>query len=364
MQISDPNQPGLAIRGCEYLRAPIVMGKPSADGGPNETSGSVVDVHDRFADHHAVSKGHDALSPFQLRINYKSRNQPGVQSADVPQSRPNIITTCFGQQFLSNRSHVFSNLKLARAPARLRRGRACVVSPGGVNAPMEVVSESRWQVLRSSAVGLFLVSKLSKPHARQLGKTGSPFLRPLPALSPVPNCRARCGCAERLSQPCASLLPTGKAARPRRQAMCLAARCNRNKAHEPAVDRQLAIMFRCVFKERNNEFCGLWIPRCFSTPYGDADGRRTSFQRRYGARFRSVLREGQFVGSIIGRFAGHAIRNVLIPERHVPQHSPVGAYTVHRRALDSVFRKYFSKTFDFSGDLLPPVRQERRQCIS
>src|SRR6185437_16011919 len=47
---------------------------------------------------------------------------------------------------------------------------------------LEVVSKRRRQALRSCAVGLFLVSK---PHARRSGKAGTPFLRPLLALSSV-----------------------------------------------------------------------------------------------------------------------------------------------------------------------------------
>src|SRR6185437_3367150 len=50
----------------------------------------------------------------------------------------------------------------------------------GDTGRLEVVSKSRRQALRSCAVGLFL---LSKPHARRSGKAGSPFLRPLLALS-------------------------------------------------------------------------------------------------------------------------------------------------------------------------------------
>src|SRR6185437_6147386 len=52
----------------------------------------------------------------------------------------------------------------------------------GDTGRLEVVSKSRRQALRSCAVGLFLVSK---PHARRSGKAGSPFLRPLLALSSV-----------------------------------------------------------------------------------------------------------------------------------------------------------------------------------
>src|SRR6185437_14782 len=52
----------------------------------------------------------------------------------------------------------------------------------GETGRLEVVSKSRRQALRSCAVGLFLVSK---PHARRSGKAGTPFLRPLLALSSV-----------------------------------------------------------------------------------------------------------------------------------------------------------------------------------
>src|SRR6185437_1055327 len=55
-------------------------------------------------------------------------------------------------------------------------------SGAGDRGRLEVVSKSRRQALRSCAVGLFLVSK---PHARRSGKAGTPFLRPLLALSSV-----------------------------------------------------------------------------------------------------------------------------------------------------------------------------------
>ena len=51
------------------------MCRRSADGRPNKTAGSVVDVDDWFADHHAVSKVHDALTPFSICISYKSRHK-------------------------------------------------------------------------------------------------------------------------------------------------------------------------------------------------------------------------------------------------------------------------------------------------
>src|SRR6266550_2671194 len=48
------------------------------------------------------------------------------------------------------------------------------------------------------------------------------------------------------------------------QVVCLAARRNRYDAHQPAVYNQLAVVFRCVFKERDNEFYGLGV-QCLST---------------------------------------------------------------------------------------------------
>src|SRR6185437_10393077 len=70
----------------------------------------------------------------------------------------------------------------------------------GDTGRLEVVSKSRRQALRSCAVGLVLVSK---PHARWSGKAGTPFLRPLLALSSVgressrgiePRCGSRPPC--------------------------------------------------------------------------------------------------------------------------------------------------------------------------
>src|SRR6185437_9020056 len=52
----------------------------------------------------------------------------------------------------------------------------------GDSGRLEVVSKSRRQALRSCAVGLFLVSM---PHESQSGMAGTPFLRPLLALSSV-----------------------------------------------------------------------------------------------------------------------------------------------------------------------------------
>src|SRR6185437_5795636 len=79
---------------------------------------------------------------------------------------------------------------------------------------LEVVSKSRRQALRSSAVGLFLVSK---PHAGRSGKAGTPFLRPLLALSSVgressrgfePRCGSRPPCV--LANHPASPLPESR----------------------------------------------------------------------------------------------------------------------------------------------------------
>src|SRR6185437_8713310 len=86
---------------------------------------------------------------------------------------------------------------------------------------LEVVSKSRRQALRSCAVGLFLVSK---PHARRSGKAGSPFLRPLLALSSVgressrgiePRCGSRPPCVL-ANHPVSPLLESRSLARARR----------------------------------------------------------------------------------------------------------------------------------------------------
>src|SRR6185437_9766322 len=61
------------------------------------------------------------------------------------------------------------------------RGPPCEAARGDTGR-LEVVSKSRRQALRSCAVGLFLVSK---PHATRSGKAGTPFFRPLLALSSV-----------------------------------------------------------------------------------------------------------------------------------------------------------------------------------
>src|SRR6185437_9760417 len=76
------------------------------------------------------------------------------------------------------------------ATLRLERGGAIGAGRGDTGR-LEVVSKSRRQALRSCGVGLFLVSK---PHARRSGKAGTPFLRPLLALSSVgagPSAAAR-----------------------------------------------------------------------------------------------------------------------------------------------------------------------------
>src|SRR6185437_15321911 len=84
------------------------------------------------------------------------------------------------------KSHAAATAWLAECDFGLREFlliRNGAVGPGrGDTGRLEVVSKSRRQALRSCAVGLFLVSK---PHGRRSGKAGTPFLRPLLALSSV-----------------------------------------------------------------------------------------------------------------------------------------------------------------------------------
>src|SRR6185437_12172082 len=102
------------------------------------------------------------------------------------------------------KSHAAATAWLAECDFGLREFlliRNGAVGPGrGDTGRLEVVSKSRRQALRSCAVGLFLVSK---PHGRRSGKAGTPFLRPLLALSSVgressrgiqPRCGSRPPC--------------------------------------------------------------------------------------------------------------------------------------------------------------------------
>src|SRR5262244_3010500 len=101
------------------------MRKPFTDDGPNQPLSLIIDCDDPFANRDSIGEGYNSGAGFELCVNNKTWHQPGVQSANVPDRRPDLIRLCCGCNLFSYSSHTPSHSDAAgRSGAGSRDRRA------------------------------------------------------------------------------------------------------------------------------------------------------------------------------------------------------------------------------------------------
>jgi hypothetical protein len=68
-------------------------------------SSLVVDCDNWLPQHPAIAERHDTRPAFEARIGYEPRHQSGVQGANIPNGRPNVVGSRFGHDVLADGSH-------------------------------------------------------------------------------------------------------------------------------------------------------------------------------------------------------------------------------------------------------------------
>src|SRR5262250_1565898 len=81
------------------------MRKPFTDDGPNQPLSLIIDCDDPFANRDSIGEGYNSGAGFELCVNNKTWHQPGVQSANVLDRRPDLIRLCCGCNLFSYSSH-------------------------------------------------------------------------------------------------------------------------------------------------------------------------------------------------------------------------------------------------------------------
>src|SRR5262252_8521461 len=85
------------------------MRKPFTDDGPNQPLSLIIDCDDPFANRDSIGEGYNSGAGFELCVNNKTWHQPGVQSANVLDCRPDLIRLCSGCNLFSYSSHTPSH---------------------------------------------------------------------------------------------------------------------------------------------------------------------------------------------------------------------------------------------------------------
>src|SRR5262249_14309271 len=85
------------------------MRKPFTDDGPNQPLSLIIDCDDPFANRDSIGEGYNSGAGFELCVNNKTWHQPGVQSANVLDRRPDLIRLFCGCNLFPYSSHTPSH---------------------------------------------------------------------------------------------------------------------------------------------------------------------------------------------------------------------------------------------------------------